>query len=189
MTRQRERGSAMLVTLIVIAALLAGASVLVSMQLASTRGGGMDRTGMSALYCAEAGLEAALPVVQANYSAPGSPTGWGQALAASAPAPYGAGILTEPPWLYSGINGANPYGHDLDGDHVDDFSVYLKDNSNDDAPSADDPATDEDLRIFIVSTCTKYPDQPVQVQELIKYDNATGHSYTHQLGGAYGQGQ
>lgn len=183
MTRARERGSAMLVTLIVIGALLAGAAVLASMELASTRGGDLDRTGMTGLYCAEAGLAAAAPVVQASYTPAGSTTGWGQALSASA-----SGDLSEPTWLTTGIDATNPYAHDLDGDHVDDFKVYLKDN-NDEAPATDNPAIDQDLRVFIVSTCTKYPDNPVQVEELIQYSGGGGTQYTHQLGGGTGNGQ
>lgn len=180
MTRKRERGSAMLVTLIVIAALLAGAAVLVSMELASARSGDVTRTSMTALYCAEAGLTAAAPVVQQNYSQ------WATSLAASGSS---TPVTTEPTWLYNGINNAagTTYGHDLDGDHIDDFSVYIKDNNNDESP--DDMTVDDDLRIYIVSTCTKYPGQPVQVEELIQYSGGGANSYKWQLGGGIGNGQ
>src|ERR1044071_9447894 len=102
--RNRERGSAMLVTMIIIAALFAGGVVLVSMQLASNKSSEVGRTGMTALYCAEAGLSAARPVVAANQS------NWATAIAAS-----GASTpdTSEPSWLASGIG-----SHDLDGDGV-----------------------------------------------------------------------
>jgi len=66
--RIRQRGSAMLVTMIIISSLLAGAAVLVSMQLASNRSSDITRSGLSATYCAEAGLSAARSVVAANYN-------------------------------------------------------------------------------------------------------------------------
>ena len=71
--RQSERGSAMLVTLILMSALLAGAAVLAAMQMSSTRSSDVTRTGMSATYCAEAGLAQARAVIAANYT---SWAGW-----------------------------------------------------------------------------------------------------------------
>ena len=49
MNREKERGSAMLVTLVLIAALIGGAAVVVSMQLASTKSADITKTGMSSL--------------------------------------------------------------------------------------------------------------------------------------------
>ena len=74
--RTSQRGSAMLVTMIVISSLLAGASVLVSMQLASNRATDLTRTGLSAMYCAEAGLTSAHASVAQNVAS------WNAALAA-----------------------------------------------------------------------------------------------------------
>ncbi|HEX7700119.1 MAG TPA: hypothetical protein VF403_05345, partial [Kofleriaceae bacterium] len=68
MIRQRQRGSAMLVTMIIISSLLAGAAVLVSMQLAGNRASDLTRTGLEATYCAEAGLAIAQPAVMANVA-------------------------------------------------------------------------------------------------------------------------
>lgn len=167
-TRARQRGSAMLVTLIIIGALLAGAAVLVSVQLASNRSSDLTRSGMSALYCAEAGLSAARPFVAQHYTLPGvaTPTGWGSALTASgATTPD----LSEPDFISTGITAA---GHDLDGDGSPDFTIYLKDNG-DEGTNPDNPQADNDLQIFIVSKCIKYGDTPNEVQELIMFNGGT----------------
>src|SRR5690606_11374767 len=120
-TRVRERGSAMLVTMILMSVILSGAAVMVSMQMSSTRNAGMTRAKMSAVYCAEAGLVTARTAVAANYA------GWNDALAAG----------TEPSWLAS-------LNHDLDGDGSADFRLTLRDN-NDDTP--DDQTRDNDLTV------------------------------------------
>lgn len=169
-SRLAQRGSAMLVTLIVIIALLAGAAVLVSLQMSSNRSVDLTRSSTSALYCAEAALSAARPVVANNY------TQWPTALAASA-----GGNTAEPSWLASGIG-----SHDLDGDTVDDFTVYIKDNG-DEGTNTDDPSSDKDLQVFIVADCTKYPDTPKQLTELVLY-NGQVPCFPGQQGGCDGDG-
>jgi hypothetical protein len=176
-SRNPQRGSAMLVTLILISSLLAGAAVLVSMQLASTRSSDVTRTGMSATYCAEAGLSIARPIVIANYS------GWGPALAASA-ASIGSGATpVESAFITTNLT---PAQHDLDGDSVPDFYVYIKDN-DDELTSPNNLAADNDLRIFIVSRCTKYGETVKEVEELIKYTGG-GTGYQSQAGGISANG-
>ena len=167
--RNREQGSAMLVTMIVIGALLAGGAVLVSVQMASNRSMDLTRSGMSALYCAEAGLSAARPVVANNYSQ------WATSLAASA-----GGDLSEPGWLAAGIG-----SHDLDGG-ADDFRVYIKDNG-DEGTGVNDPAVDADLQIYIVVDCLRYPDTPKEVSELVLYNGAVP-CFPGQQGGCDGDG-
>ena len=162
--RNPQRGAAMMVTMIMVGALLAGSAVLVSMQISSNRSTDLSRSSMSAMYCAEAGLSAARPVVAANYPL------WNAAL----------GQSTEPSWL-SGIV------HDLDGDGVADFVITLKDNDDEQSPAANDLTHDNDLKVFIVSTCTKYPDTPKQVEELAQY-NGAGSCYQSQVGGCGGNG-
>ena len=162
----------MLVTLIIIAALLAGAAVLVSLQLASNRSSDLTKSQMSALYCAEAGLSAARPWVTAHYTKPGTvaPTGWASAILASS-----IGDFSEPDFIFDNINIANaPNGHDVDLDGTADFTVYLKDNG-DEGVAADNPGIDNDLEIFIVSKCTnpRFSDTPNQVEELILFNGAT----------------
>ncbi len=165
MRRTSQRGSAMLVTMIVVSALLAGAAVLVSMQLASSKSTDLERNGLASLYCAEAGMTLAQPVIIANYSQ------WAGSLCTTMPS------CPEPPWLTTGFN------HDLDGDGISDVTVYIKDNDDSD-PSL---ANDTDNTIFIVSTCTKYPDTPKQVEELINY-TPTPTCYAGQQGGCNGRG-
>jgi len=157
--RCTERGSAMLVTMIVSAALMAGAAALVSVQLHATRNAGLTRSSISAVHCAEAGLAAAHAAVAANHAQ------WNAAL----------GQSTEPGWLAA-------VDHDLDGDGVADFAIKLRDN-DDETPA--DPAHDNDLSVFVVSTCTKYLDTPAQISELVRF-NGAGNCYQAQLGGCGG---
>ena len=168
--RVSERGSAMLVTLIVTTSLLAGAAVVTSMQLSSTVSAGITRNGISALYCAEAGLAPAHPVVAASYGL------WNATLAAD---PTGT---NQPAWL-----GDAAFSHDLDGDGVDDFIVTIKDNDDELAPAANDPTTDSDAQVFLVSTCIKYPDQPKQIVELVSLSGG-GTCYKSQFGECGGNG-
>jgi hypothetical protein len=164
MTRCSQRGSAMLVTLILIAALLGGAAVLVSTQLAASRSTDLIRMTMLSTNCAEAGLSAARPVVLANYAQ------WAGSL----------GTGTEPSWITSAVN------HDLDGDGAADFVITLKDN-DDDAPAANDLLHDNDLRIFVVSRCTKYSETPKEIEELVQYSGG-GTCYQSQQGGCASNG-
>src|ERR1043165_4120546 len=166
--RNPQRGSAMLVTLIIIAALLGGAVVLVSMQLTSNRSSELARTGNAAMYCAEAGLAAARPTVASSQ------TSWAASLLLSGAVPSDT---TEPTWLASGIG-----SHDLDGDGNADFEVYILDN-DDETATTNDRTVDIDNRIFIVSRCIKYGDTPKEVRELIEYVSQTGTCYESQEGG------
>ncbi len=168
--RAKQRGSAMLVTMIVIASLLAGAAVLASMQLTSNRSTELTRTGLAALYCAEAGLTASHSYVVGNYAQ------WNAALNASCVDDGDCKTLIQPTWL-----GPATFSHDIDGDGVDDFTVSIRDN--DDETVAQVYSADVDDRIFVVSRCTKYPDTPRQVEELILYKPAMN-PYCNQANGA-----
>lgn len=167
----RERGSAMLITLILIAALLAGAAILSSLQVSSIRGTSLARSRMAAMYCAEAGLTASHAAAAKNYAL------WNSALCKpSCAAP------DQPSWLGSAV-----FSHDLDGDGADDFSITLRDDDDEIAPTANDPAVDTNYKVFLVSTCTRYPDTPVQVMELVKY-TPTAQCYQSQEGGCNSRG-
>ena len=170
MTRQRERGSAMMVTMIITIALLAGASVLVSMQVSSNRATDITKTGMSATYCAEAGLAVAAPVVAANYPL------WAANLCTTRP----YSTCAQPTFLNN-----TAFSHDLDADGVDDFIVFITDN--DDEIGTNDLTKDSDLKVFIVSRCTKYVDTPKEVEELVQYSGGGG-GYHSQIGGLGGNG-
>lgn len=172
--RRQQRGSAMLVTLIIIGALIAGAATLLSIQMASNRSSDLTRSGMTALYCAEAGLAAARPVIAAHYA------DWNAALCDPT-----AGACTEPTWLSTEIN-ATYGGHDLDGDGLADFEVYLRDNYDEISVTAE-PTVDHDLQVFVVSRCIKYADTPKQVEELVLFDGGA-QCYGMQAGGCSGGG-
>lgn len=164
-TPRGQRGSAMLVTLIIVSALIAGGAVLVSMQMSSNRGAEVTNTGVTALYCAEAGLAAARPVVVANY------LNWAGNL--------GTGV--EPSWLAS-----LDFDVDNDGASAHDFTITLKDN-DDELSGTNDTTVDQDLRIFVISTCNLFPDTPKQVMELVRYSGG-GQKYKAQAGGNAGNG-
>jgi hypothetical protein len=158
--RNPERGSAMLMTMIIITALLAGGAVLTSVTTKSFRGAELTRTGMTSLYCAESGLAVARAAVMTNYG------GWNAALAAG----------TEPAWLAS-------VDHDIDNDGSNDFRITLKDNDDETGPN--DPTVDNDLQVFVVSTCVKYSEVQTAVTELVRF-NGGGNCYQAQLGGCGG---
>ena len=159
--RSSERGSAMLVTLIVVSALFAGAATLTSMQISSTRSADLGRQKTSSLSCAEAGLATARTAVAAHYS------DWNSALGQS-----------EPSWLQS-------LDHDIDDDGVADFTLRLIDNA--DELDSDNPSVDNDLAVFVVSTCVKFGDAPAEVTELVRFSGG-GSCYQAQLGGCGGNG-
>jgi hypothetical protein len=164
--RNSERGSALLITMIVITSLLAGAAAITGMQLMANRSTEVSRANMSATYCAEAGLIAARATVAANY------TLWASALGSS----------SEPSWL------SGAFSHDLDGNPANDpdFTITLKDD-DDEQTGANDLTKDNDLRVFVVSTCKLYPETPKQVQELVEYRGG-GTCYDAQEGGCGANG-
>lgn len=151
----------MLVTMILIVALTAGATALVSMQQDSTHAAQITRTKISALACAEAGLATARTAVASSYAQWNSVLGTGE----------------QPSWLAS-------LARDLDGDNLADFELTLQDNE-DELTGANDPAHDNDLAIYVVSTCVKYSDVPARVAELVRYSGG-GSCYDAQLGGCGG---
>ena len=166
MTRNSQRGSAMLLAMILMAALLAGAAVLVSLQLGSNRSTDLTKTGITALYCAEAGVTASRTAVADNKDS------WNTSL----------GTGTEPSWIAS-------LSHDVDGDTSNDpdFVVTLVDNFDEQPPTADAPTTDLDGKIYVVSKCLRYPDTPREVRELVEYTLVTN-CYNSQRGGCGGNG-
>jgi len=158
----------MLVTLLIIVALLAGAAVLVGLQRASTRSTDLSRSGTSSLYCAEGGLAAARPIVVANYGR------WKDALDG-----------TDVTWVDTEID-AVMGGHDLDGDAAGpDFEIRLYDNHDESGVS--DPTVDKDLKIFISSKCLRYTETQKEVRELVEY-NGIAPCYPWQAGGCAGAG-
>lgn len=159
----------MLVTVIVIGALLAGAATLTNMQVQSQRSQDLTKSNVSALYCAEAGIAVARTALATHYSS------WGLGLALSA-----QGNKSEPEWLATAIG-----SHDIDGDGDGDFTAYIYDNSDD--PGDDNPQADNDLQVFVSVSCTKYPETPNTVTELVKYNGGVG-CHPSQIGGCGGEG-
>lgn len=172
--RRKQHGGAMMMTLIVVAALLGGAAVLVSLQLGSNKATDVTRSGLTALYCAEAGLSAARPYVAANYAQWNSSGGMCTATDQST-----CGATS---WLSTMIG-----IHDLDGDSAADFIVYLRDNNDEKSPVPNDLATDDDQKVFIVSKCIKFADNYKQIQELVEFNGATPCTPSQQ-GGCNGNG-
>lgn len=156
--RQGERGTAILITMLLTTALLAGGAVLVGMQLSGTRSVDTAKTKTLAVHCAEAGLSAARKTIASNIA------NWSTALCNPA-APVGTGTCVigssaaEPSFL-SAID------RDLDGDSNPDFRITLLDNEDESATN--DMTVDVDQAVWVVSTCIKYPDLIQQVRELVK---------------------
>jgi hypothetical protein len=158
----------MLVTMIIIASLLAGAVVLVSMQLSSSRSTDLSRSTTAAIYCAEAGVQAARIAV-------GS--------AATSDLDSALASTSEPNWLASAIG-----VHDANGDGVgSDYHIYLKDNDDEVANGGSNVPTDDiDNKVWIVSVCDLFPETPQTVSELVEIPTVAGKMYDWQAGGAFG---
>lgn len=149
----------MVLVMVILVALLAGGAVALSLQLGSTKQVGLASDSRGALYCAEAGLVAARPVIGARYA------DWESILDADAG--------NDPDWY--------PFSDDIDGDGVNDYVVTMRDNDDEAAPTPNDPTRDNDLKIFVISSCLKYPDTPREVLELVKYQGG-GAGYRAQSG-------
>ena len=154
-----ERGSVMIIVVTMITALMLGAGVALYLQIADTRGAGLIRASRASLFCAEAGLAASRPTIGANY------TLWGDMLDTDA--------SNDPGWY--------PMKGDIDGDGADDYEVVIRDNDDEFLPEVLDPYRDNDLKIFVISRCTKYPDTPREVLELVIYSGG-GSVYRNQSG-------
>ena len=125
-----EQGSAMLVVATILAALLAGGGVALYLQLEGTKSVSLTRSGLSSLYCAEAGVAKAQSFFTSQVSL------W--------------------PDFIDGIDANDPAGYpvtgDIDGDGTADYEVRLADN--DDEPSgANDTTVDLDGRVFMIARC------------------------------------
>jgi hypothetical protein len=161
----RERGTVLVIVMAILAALLAGGAVVVHLQVADLRMAGLVRTARAALYCSEAGLSTARPILAGNMG------DWPRVLDADA--------TNNPAWY--------PISGDLDApaDGVIDWIVTVEDNDDEFSPSLNDPNVDTDGTIFAISTCQKYPLSPRQIVEAINFAGAVS-NYRAQAG--QGQG-
>lgn len=166
--RDRERGSAMLVTLILIAALLAGVAVLVSLQLTTSKSTELTRVGLQSLHCAESGLAASHGDVALNRSV---------VLTHLTANSYSAATPAQWQVIPSFITTAH---RDVDGDGVTDVDIWIIDNED-----VNDYTQDSDSRVWLISRCTKYPDAPKEVRELIQFAGGAT-QYDWQEGRAFG---
>jgi hypothetical protein len=159
--RDPERGSVMLLVSIILIALLSGGAIALYIQMSSNKQVGFTSTSRASLYCAESGLAEARATIGAFYSV------WNDILDTD-PA-------NDPPWY--------PIRGDIDDpkDGVTDFEVTVRDNDDEPTSMPNDPTHDNDLKIFIISKCTKYPDAPREVLELVVYDQGQ-QQYRNQAG-------
>ncbi len=141
----------MLVLLIVIVVLLAGGAVVASMHVGNTREADLSKTSMSATYCAEAGLAAAIPVIAANHLL------WAANLCTTRP----YSTCAQPALL-----GPAAFNHDLDGDGVADVEVVIADN-DDEVPNNN--TVDVDQKLFVSARCLKFSDANREVTELVDF--------------------
>jgi hypothetical protein len=150
----------MIVVMVIIVGLLAAGGIVVYVSSSETPGSGYLAVARRSLYCAVAGLAAARPIVAANSA------GWGSVIDADP--------SNDPPW--------HPIRGRLDPAATeDDFEVTILDNVDELPPAISDPQSDNDLRVFVVSRCLKYPEMPRTVVELLRVE-AAGHNYRNQAG-------
>lgn len=154
--RDPEAGVAMVVVITILAALLAGGAVALTLQLGSTRQTAVVKSSKTAMYCAEAGLASARFTIQANYQL------WNQLLDTDPD--------NDPSWY--------PIEGDIDDppDGVNDYIVTVYDD-DDDA----DKNSDINSAVFIRSRCVKYPQTPAEILELMSLSGDT-HCYSNQKG-------
>lgn len=157
--RSSEQGSIMLVVALILVALLAGGGIALYVQVSATRSTSYLISSRSALYCAEAGLAAGRRISGQNVSQ------WGAILDGS--------DQNDPSWY--------PISGDLDGDSVADYVVTIRDNDDELPPKANNPQADDDLSVFVVSRCTRYPETPREVFELVRFATGGG-GYRNQAG-------
>lgn len=158
---RRQRGSALMTSLIILSGLLVAAGTSVYLMTAETRSTSYSAMGRRALFCAEGGLAVARPVVAANNAT------WNDVLDGDP--------SNDPAWYpITGYLEANSSG-------TPDYTVTLRDNDDEPMNLANDPTRDTDLKVFLVSRCTRYPEYPRTVMELVGYTPA-GHNYRNQAG-------
>lgn len=161
MNRSNQRGAAMMVVMIVMAALMTAGGLAIYVSSSETKSTGYVATSRQALFCAEAGLAASRSVITANYAS------WGLAL--------------------DGDDGNNPGWYPVQGYLSDtgtgdpDYEVTIRDNDDEHSPAINDPTKDSDLQVYVQATCLKFPDTPRTVIELIQYQGG-GYVYRDQSG-------
>jgi hypothetical protein len=151
----------MLLVSIILIALLSGGAIALYIQMSANKQVGLTSKSRASLYCAESGLVEARATVGAFYSL------WNDLLDGDP--------SNDPAWY--------PFRGDIDEpkDGIMDYEVTVRDNDDEPSTVPNDPARDNDLKIFIISRCTKYPDAPREVLELVIYDQGQ-QQYRNQSG-------
>ena len=154
----------MFVVMIVITALITAGMIAIYVGAAETRSSDYVASSRRALFCAEAGIASSRAVVGANYAS------WGTVLDAdSGNDPTWYPIRG---WLDDGVHASTD---------VPDYEVTIRDNDDELPPMVNNLARDNDLHVFVVSRCLKYPDMPRAVSELIEYQGG-GNVYRNMAG-------
>jgi|SRR5579862_3466679 len=169
MTRARRDPGEQGIALILVMVLVIGLTTVGLLTLYATSGEttsthyGVD--SKAALYCAEAGLAKARPIIGANYAS------WAAILDTDP--------TNDPAWY--------PITGDLDvpPDGQNDFIVTIRDDDDEPPGVPNDPTHDNNLSVYVVSTCVRYGETPRQVTELLHYQGV-GNTYRSQSGNGPG---
>jgi hypothetical protein len=159
---QRQRGAALVVTMMVVVALLAAGALALYLQMADTHAAQYVAKGRGALYCSESGLAGARDYIATHQS------DW--------PAMMDSDASNDPDGY--------PVEGDLDGDGVNDWHVTIRDDE-DEFPT-NNPNVDVNGMIFVVGTCLAYPDTPREVTEMISLSGGGTHYRNQAHQGASG---
>jgi len=158
--RSSERGSAMIVVMVILVALLSAGAVAVRLQMGDTQSTGLIKSGRSALYCAERGLNEARPIVGEHTAS------WDPALTVD--------TSDEPEWYPIELE----WNADHDGPEA---RVTILDNDDERPLTDNDREKDSDLAVYIISECLEFPQTPRKVLEFVSYQGI-GESYRNQAG-------
>jgi hypothetical protein len=170
LTKNRQTGSAMLVVMVLLSALLLASAVSMRILTQTTRNVDLAQYEKKALYCAEAGLAAASDILVANVS-----TWSGGCGADPDPVLLDSTTANDPAWY--------PIRGDIDDplDGVADFEVTIADNGDEAYPSPNDPNGNCDGIIYVTSRCIKYPEAPRSLRQMAQSQGA-GSAYRNQSG-------
>lgn len=150
----------MLLVSTILIALLAGGGVALYLQLQNTKSAALVKASTNSLYCAEAGVIAARPSIALNFLT------W--------PVLLDGNDGNDPDWY--------PIRGDLDGDGVNDYEVTIRDNDDEVPPAPNNPAFDNDRRVFAIGRCLQNSDVSREVVELLVVAGG-GYVYRNQAGG------
>ena len=178
--QRRESGTIMVLVVTILAALLAGASVALYLQVSSTRAAGITGHTRGSLYCAEAGLAHARPLVAPipddwntliDFDMGNNPE-WYPVVTQGLPDPHMC--------MYGCIVGRiePPTAGDTDPHYV----VVVEDNEDEYTMDSRRLDVDSDRRIILRSTCLKYSNAPREVLEIVSEERAPGYDYSAQAG-------